>query len=365
MQYRTWRLSVAIILGVAGAFAQAPKFIVHDLGPNATVTGINNNGQVVGSTQVQAGVEHAFRTRANKAINLPADDLGTLGGPWSRASGINSSGQVVGSSSNAGGETRGFRTGPNMKINPSTDDVGSLGGPLLSGSFRTEALGINDSGRVVGASSAPSGIIHAFRTEATGAINNATDDIGALLFSPTPANQESVARSINAAGDIGGSFLGGFIMFPDSFIYQGGTITEIPCIIIAPFGNNFTGINDHGQVAGTNACSGSFPPNIAVWQNGTLTDLAACDCEPHGVNNSLQVVGRGFTFGPNHAFLYSGGKLSDLNDLIPSRSRWVLTDASAINDLGQIVGTGQFNGSPHAYRLDPVTTPTDTTDRPF
>ena len=55
----------------------------------------------------------------------------------------------------------------------------------------------------------------------------------------------------------------------------------------------------------------------------------------------------------SHAFLYQNGTMTDLNSLIPLDSGWVLQDASWINDLGQIIGTGTFNGSPAAFRLDP------------
>jgi MYXO-CTERM domain-containing protein len=41
-----------------------------------------------------------------------------------------------------------------------------------------------------------------------------------------------------------------------------------------------------------------------------------------------------------HAFLYSGGKLQDLNDLIDSSLGWTLTYAADINDKGQIAARG-------------------------
>jgi len=37
------------------------------------------------------------------------------------------------------------------------------------------------------------------------------------------------------------------------------------------------------------------------------------------------------------AFIYSGGTLQNLNNLIPAGSSYQLTDATAINDSGQIV----------------------------
>ena len=39
---------------------------------------------------------------------------------------------------------------------------------------------------------------------------------------------------------------------------------------------------------------------------------------------------------------------------IPTGSGWILTTASAINDAGQISGTGLYNGRTWAFLLAPV-----------
>src|SRR5579884_1841097 len=189
-----------LVLAVASARSQAPQYTIHDLGgDNASlrlgVSGINANGQVVGSTISSGGQSLAFRTKPNSPIDLPADYLGTLGGTSSQASGINAFGQVVGSSQTASGATHGFRTATNALINPLTDDIGTLGGPSSSCS------GINDSGQVVGESG-----LHAFRTAPNAAINPATDDLGALPFTPY-ASSQSGAESINSSGHVAGHFL--------------------------------------------------------------------------------------------------------------------------------------------------------------
>jgi hypothetical protein len=38
-------------------------------------------------------------------------------------------------------------------------------------------------------------------------------------------------------------------------------------------------------------------------------------------------------------------------------SGWVLSKASGINDLGQIVGAGSINGQTHAFLMTPVPEP--------
>lgn len=44
--------------------------------------------------------------------------------------------------------------------------------------------------------------------------------------------------------------------------------------------------------------------------------------------------------------------MTDLNSLLPAGSGWVLGQATAINDLGQIVGFGSINGQTHAFLLN-------------
>ena len=53
------------------------------------------------------------------------------------------------------------------------------------------------------------------------------------------------------------------------------------------------------------------------------------------------------------AFLYSSGKMRDLNSMIPAGSGWSLTTATAIDDTGLIAGYGFFRGEEHAFLLTP------------
>ena len=78
------------------------------------------------------------------------------------------------------------------------------------------------------------------------------------------------------------------------------------------------------------------------------------------INGSGTVVG--FSTTRNnvyHAFVsFDGGKMQDLNKLIPRRSGWVLGEADGINDAGQIVGDGDDSRSDtrlssHTYAVRP------------
>lgn len=46
--------------------------------------------------------------------------------------------------------------------------------------------------------------------------------------------------------------------------------------------------------------------------------------------------------------------MQDLNNLIPASSGWVLVEANAINNTGQITGYGLKGGHNHAFLLTPV-----------
>ena len=129
----------------------------------------------------------------------------------------------------------------------------------------------------------------------------------------------SVARSVNAAGEITGAVGSDKNNLSDIFVYNAGEMTSLGTLGgTSGIGN---GINASGQVAGysTNT-SGTYRAFLS--SGGTLADI-----------------------------VYSGGKMKDLNQLIPAGSGWVLEQAFGINNTGQIVGTGTHRGQEHAFLL--------------
>jgi uncharacterized membrane protein len=104
-------------------------------------------------------------------------------------------------------------------------------------------------------------------------------------------------------------------------------------------------INDSGHVVIQEFEKGAY----LYKGEGKMIRLVTSDGNPadvRGLNNADVVVGG---FGPfadaSKAFLWDEKQqFHDLNDLIPASSGWKLESAYGINDLGQIIGVGDFKG---------------------
>lgn len=261
--------------------------------------GINDSGRVVSAIPMPIGGTHAFITGPN---GVGMTDLGTLpGGNSSDALGINNSGQVVGTSNrlNPYGDfiLHAFITGPN---GVGMTDLGTLGG------MESHALGINDSGQVVGYSEKIPGsyISHAFITGPNGV---GMTDLGTL------GGKDSFAYSINKSGQVvGGSSTASsyihhaFITGPDGIGMTdlgtlGGAMSEA------------YSINDSGQAVGISQVS-AYVTHAFLYSDGVMLDLSALpvvvaagwsDLTPRDINNHGQIVGYGNHFGHTEAFLLS------------------------------------------------------------
>jgi len=73
-----------------------------------------------------------------------------------------------------------------------------------------------------------------------------------------------------------------------------------------------------------------------------------------GINSRGDIVGRADVKDESHAFLYQCGVMLDLNALpAVMQSGWLLTEAVAINNLGQIAANGVVNGESRGFLLSP------------
>jgi probable HAF family extracellular repeat protein len=88
-----------------------------------------------------------------------------------------------------------------------------------------------------------------------------------------------------------------------------------------------------------------------------MTDLGTLggNSFAYGINQTGDAVGySSLDTGESHAFLERNGSLVDLNSLPGAGAGWELIAAYGINDAGQIVGTGLFQGQQRVFRLDPT-----------
>ncbi|MGA7754736.1 MAG: hypothetical protein WCB05_18035 [Candidatus Sulfotelmatobacter sp.] len=321
------------------SFAQT-SYSITDLGTINTsgysvAKGVNLTGEVTGA----AGSTSTDSSEVFLYSKGTMTNLGTLGGNSGIGNGINSSGQIAGYSVNSKNTYRAFTTSGEKLI-----DIGDLGGGSAV------AYAINDVGQVVGSAVTSDGSNHPFLYS-----NGAMTDLG-TLGSPDGNAWWNSAQGINNAGvvtgtsyDAQGNFFG--------FVWSNGKMTKMGTL-----GGSWSqayAINNKGQVVGlAYTKSGLAHGFIASCATCALKDLgtiagSTSTVWAFGINDSGVVVGQSTFSNTYHAFVYSGGKMKDLNAMIPAKSGWVLINAASINASGQIVGMGTHNRQEHGYLLTP------------
>ena len=209
------------------------------------------------------------------------------------------------------------------------------------GEFLGVAADINNLGQVVGGAGG-NAILYS---------DGQVTDLGSLGGS-------SSAKAINDVGQVVGSSE----ISPDglrhAFLYSDGVLIDLGTL--GGLISDARDINDAGQVVGDSYLSGSGYCHAFLYTDGVMIDLGTLGglltTVAHGINNHGQVVG---TASHSRAFLWENGEMFDLNDFIPEDSGWEkLTEATDINDAGQVVGWGKLiDGEPfhkRAFLLTPV-----------
>ncbi len=304
---------MALIVSAAGVARPARAEILYTLtdlgtlgGTSSYGAGVNNYGQVAGYAYTAGGGAHAFLSGPNGG---PLQDLGTLGGTNSYGYAVNASGQVAGASYTAGNfGPLAFLSGPGGGV---LQDLGTLPGGDSSFGY-----GVNAPGQVAGDSFVPADrAYHAFLSGPNG---GPLQDLGTL-----PGFDSSLGYAVNGSGQVAGT--------------------------------SYNSLNP--PLAGPEHAFLSGPGGGPLQDLGTLPggDYSI----GYAVNDAGQVVGlSGTPTGATLAFLYSGGQMLDLNDLIAPGSRFTLESAQGISDTGYIAGYGIApNGQTHAFLLTPVPEP--------
>jgi probable HAF family extracellular repeat protein len=330
-------------LGPAAPRAAAQDSTIIDLGTlgGASSRGfaINAAGQVVGTSDTASHDEHVFLWQDGVMT-----DLGTLVSRFSYPRAINNNGQVAGDASLGSTAHRAYLWQDGV-----TTDLGTLGG------IYSYAGGLNDAGQVVGkAQVAGPGVppFHAFLWQ-----GGVMQDLGTL------GRSDSSAAGINNAGQVvGQARTAGPEYAPyHAFLWQAGVMQDLGTL--GGSDSSAAGINDLGQVTGSADTAGGYT-HAFVWQDGVMTDLGTLPGDTtsfaFGLNNGGQVVGASGvivydiegSYFSGQPVLWSGGVPTALRSLLPPDSGWTFLElTTAINDAGQITGSGFHNGLWHAFLL--------------
>jgi probable HAF family extracellular repeat protein len=303
---------------------------MHDLGVppgyNLSVAyGINNANQVVGAAEAQGRPNlrfpdiHAFLWARGKLIKLEDFRNGTY------ARSINELGQIAGFSGYGGRDSFEFRP---VAVTWIQGHLSILPGP---GGF---AYGINDHGHVVG------------KMGSTGYDDKAClwqdNTINASLFD----DYHGRAFAINNRGQIAGYGEEG----EHPYLWTSGKAVLL--LSLPPNTGGFPlGINDAGQVVGT--VGSSAINNIGQIVQQSEIEVHETDGQSLGKTKGTDYSGNPLA----QAVLWQNGRIYALNQLIEADSPWFLETANGINDLGQIVGRGEINGTEHAFLLTPTSNP--------
>jgi beta-lactamase regulating signal transducer with metallopeptidase domain len=303
-----------------------------------TPTDMNDRGQVTGwyevllepaSTSItpngileraaKYSSPHAFRTVANRPIDLPADDIGTLGGEESRGLAINNAGQVAGKSTLARTSLpgyqldRAFRTAPDQPINPATDQLDRLDVEGIHYGILNVAM--NNLGDAV------------ITTDASGVRRPA--------FLATPGRMAELISPDPGPGD--------------------------------ETGTEFTigGVNDRRQAVARVYSWGRYPVDVAVSfhldpgrRMNLETDRLFSRFVPKAINDNGLVLGSVdplFLQPYSKEAIHDGRRLHRLSDLLPAGSGWMIWYTAGMNDRNQIIGVAVTpHKETHGILLDPA-----------
>jgi probable HAF family extracellular repeat protein len=329
-------------------------------GWSSQATWISKNGNISGISQ-NSEIDPLLGIPEFRAVlwqNSGITDLGTLeNGYESFALGVNNSAQVAGLALNTisdpfclfapgfcNTQTRAFLWRGGVM-----QDLGTLGGPDAI------AFYLNEHSQVTGYSytnSTPNSVADACGANVPTAAPFIWEKGKGMTDLGTLGGTCGIPAALNSRGQVVGlSDLAGDSTF-HPFLWDKSSHPQLRDLgTLGGNNGNTNWIDDVGEVVGKADLPGSQTHDAFLWKNGVMTDLGTLPGD--SCSNAYQVNSRGQVVGTSedqtlcviptgeHAFLWeNGGPMVDLNTLIAPNSSLQLTFAFAINDRGEIVGTG-------------------------
>jgi probable HAF family extracellular repeat protein len=306
---------------------------------------LNDQGTVAGDCGTAIVWQNGVTTNLGK---LPK---GTYSEAWS----INAQGVVVGE-----GDTGDGRPDPVLFRNGAVIDIDA-------NSANARAIYINDAGVIVGdylkgfdCVCGWSAVIWTERPDRPGRFDR-------LTLAPYPGGDAKVRygyatganQGIQVVGWVQNSLIGQLGAFWDNHVNH--TLS-----LLQPLPDQWTSlawaVNDLGQAVG--ASYGGLPGGRAtLWLDDathTPVDLGvlAGDTEStaQAINNLGQVIGTSMAAdGTMRPFIWQNGQMVELGSLLDATGAdWVLQYVTAINNVGEIIGGGRYQGQPRTFVLTPA-----------
>lgn len=321
---------LAGLLATFGVAAQAATYQVTDIAAfNGSHAGINRAGAVTSSVEI-GNVYYAY-VFENGSIRL-LESFGTA-----------NSGNAINDRGDVAGECQGRQAHRTKACIWTTVGLKKFKG--LFGNYIVTVEGINNARQVVGSTYVNLAEVHPYRYD-----DGVVTDLGTL------GGTDAQASGINKAGHVSGYSL---VARGDShyhaFIHDGSQMKDLGTL---PGGSSLAyALNDADVAVGTSDVRRA-ESHAVIFQDGQITDLGTLggtNSAAKSINNHGVVVGQSDTKTQGHVrgFIYRNGQMTRLdNHLDPvSGAGWTITDASGINDAGQIVASGYNEGSPYVLRL--------------
>ncbi len=351
---------------VKAAWSIPKSYVLTDIGaglpgsPGLVPSGLNDKGTVVGTASVSVlgslpscspstcGPPEGWIFKNGRLRRLPP--LGS--DPYTLGDSVNNAGFVSGGSASD--------TTEEAVLWKPAGGIINLGNGILGSQSQAEALSISNSLKIVGLSATYTSVVPTAWAPNGGA------------WAPCGRTTQGQLNGVNNAG----------LAIGDKFLSQGG-VDAITChpltVIESPpdptFWDYGFSINDKDQSVGRLSIGpvfGNFHPFL--YQKGHTTDLGTLfPRDPNavgaafGINQSGMIVGFTARNGgtPGHipvdprAFVYSEGKMVDLNSLLSSevQAHWRVVVAEKINEKKQVIAAAWYGGYPngveHAVLLSP------------
>jgi probable HAF family extracellular repeat protein len=331
-------LTVAAISSMALADAQ---FVLTPLGYRADSLDtipllVNNSGVVIGFADVGTPSDQTpFLLSTLPPVPLPASPGNTLFSPQA----INNSGTLVGflmpDAANPLPTIYSAALYQNGQYVPLAPPPGSI-----TDDFR--ASGTNNLGTVVG-----------WDAESDGHVRAVLWTNGQPTWIDPNAGEASLANAINDKGWIAGATGPSSGAYHQPVVWHDGTATYLPLPPGATSGGA-AAINNAGQVLVTYTGAG-LGNRFLLWDGGAETLLPSLPSgDDSTFTDSLNTAGVVVGTSGGRAVYWRDGQIEDLNDLISPDSGWLLTNATSIDDAGDIVGYGTLDGVDTPFLLTPT-----------